>query len=61
MRGRRGHGLPAGAARMPLTIRDVELDGRRGLDVRIADGRIAEIGPRLGRGGLEPIGDTRAG
>jgi predicted amidohydrolase YtcJ len=34
-----------------LILRDVEIDGRAGLDVRLADGRIAEIGPRLaGRG-----------
>lgn len=38
---------------MTLTIRDVEVEGRAGLDVRIADGRIAEIGPRLGRATLE--------
>ena len=30
-----------------LTLRNVEMDGRAGLDLRIADGRIAEIG-RLG-------------
>jgi len=34
-----------------LTIRDVEVEGRGGLDVRIEDGRIAEIGPRLAGGG----------
>lgn len=32
---------------MTLTIRNVEIDGRTGLDVRIADGRIAEIGVGL--------------
>ncbi len=32
---------------MTLTIRNVEIDGRRGLDVRIAAGRIAEIGVGL--------------
>ena len=44
---------------MSLTIRNVEIDGRPGLDVRIEAGRIAEVGPRLshtaaeldGRGG----------
>ncbi len=36
---------------MTLTIRDVEVAGRPGLDVRIVDGRIAEIGPGLPRGG----------
>ncbi|MBL8555371.1 MAG: amidohydrolase family protein [Phenylobacterium sp.] len=44
---------------MTLTIRNVEVEGRAGLDVRIADGRIAQIGRRLaacadeidGRGG----------
>jgi len=34
-----------------LVIRDVEVEGRAGLDVRIADGRIAEIGPRLAHRG----------
>jgi predicted amidohydrolase YtcJ len=34
-------------ARRGLVLRDVELDGRRGLDVRLEGGRIAEIGPRL--------------
>jgi predicted amidohydrolase YtcJ len=38
---------------MRLTIRNVEVDGRAGLDVRIADGRIAEVGPRLAEGGDE--------
>ena len=34
-----------------LTLRDVEIEGRRGLDVRLSGGRIAMIGPRLpGRG-----------
>lgn len=32
---------------MTLTIRNVEIDGRMGLDIRIADGRIAEIGVGL--------------
>jgi predicted amidohydrolase YtcJ len=36
-----------------LTIRNVEVAGRPGLDVRIAAGRIVEIGPRLPRGGEE--------
>jgi predicted amidohydrolase YtcJ len=30
-----------------LVIRDVELAGRAGLDVRIEHGRIIEVGPRL--------------
>lgn len=34
-----------------LILRNVELDGRLGLDVRLADGRIAEIGERLAGGG----------
>ena len=34
-----------------LIIRDVEVEGRRGVDVRVRDGRIVEIGARLtGRG-----------
>jgi predicted amidohydrolase YtcJ len=36
-----------------LTIRDVEIEGRAGLDVRIEHGRIAAIGARLPRGGDE--------
>jgi len=36
---------------MSLTIRDVEVDGRPGLDVRLEDGHIAAIGPRLPRDG----------
>lgn len=38
---------------MTLTLRNVEIDGRMGLDVRIADGRIAEIG--VGLRGIEEI------
>ena len=34
-----------------LVISNVEIEGRSGLDVWIADGRIAEIGPRLARRG----------
>ncbi|HLY79403.1 MAG TPA: amidohydrolase family protein, partial [Caulobacteraceae bacterium] len=34
-----------------LVVRDVEIEGRAGLDVRIVDGRIAEIGPRLAHRG----------
>jgi predicted amidohydrolase YtcJ len=34
-----------------LVIRDVEIEGRAGLDVRVADGRIVEIGPRLAHRG----------
>ena len=37
----------------PLVIRNVEVDGRAGLDVAIANGAIAEIGPRLGASGDE--------
>lgn len=37
----------------PLVIRDVEIDGRAGLDVRIEAGRIATIGPRLPHAPLE--------
>lgn len=33
---------------MSLTLRDVEVDGRTGVDVRVEAGRIAEIGVRLG-------------
>jgi predicted amidohydrolase YtcJ len=36
-----------------LTIRDVEIEGRAGLDVRIEHGRITAIGARLPRGGEE--------
>jgi predicted amidohydrolase YtcJ len=38
---------------MTLTIRNVEVEGLGGLDVRIEGGRIAEIAPRLGRAALE--------
>jgi predicted amidohydrolase YtcJ len=31
----------------PLILRNVEVEGRAGLDVRLEDGRIAAIGPRL--------------
>ena len=34
-----------------LVLRNVEIHGRGGLDLRIEDGRIAEIGPGLGGGG----------
>jgi predicted amidohydrolase YtcJ len=37
---------------MTLLIRNVQVEGRAGLDVRIADGRIAEVGPGL-RGDVE--------
>lgn len=36
---------------MSLILRDVEVEGRAGLDVRLAGGRIAEIGLRLAGGG----------
>jgi predicted amidohydrolase YtcJ len=38
----------------PLVIRDVEVEGRTGLDVRIEQGLISRIGPRLG-GGCDEI------
>lgn len=44
---------------MSLTIRNIEIDGRAGLDVRLADGRIAEIGVRL-RGANELDGQGGA-
>ena len=44
---------------MSLTIRNVEIAGRAGLDVRIADGRIAEVGAGL-RGGPELAGQGGA-
>jgi predicted amidohydrolase YtcJ len=36
-----------------LVLRSVEVEGVAGLDVRLASGRVAEIGPRLPRGGEE--------
>jgi predicted amidohydrolase YtcJ len=36
-----------------LTIRNVEVAGRPGVDVRIEDSRVAAIGPKLGSAGLE--------
>jgi len=36
-----------------LLVRNVEVEGRPGQDVRLADGRIAELGPRLAGGGEE--------
>lgn len=39
-----------------LLIRDVEIAGLSGLDVRLRDGRVAEIGPYLSRGGTEVDG-----
>jgi predicted amidohydrolase YtcJ len=36
-----------------ILLRDVEVGGRAGLDVRLADGRIAAVGERLARGGPE--------
>lgn len=44
---------------MTLILRNVELEGRAGIDVRIEDGRIAAIGPRLPGGG--PDLDGRGG
>jgi predicted amidohydrolase YtcJ len=43
-----------------LVIRDVEIEGRAGLDVRIVDGRIAEIGPGLSYRGHELEGQGGA-
>jgi predicted amidohydrolase YtcJ len=45
---------------MSLTLRNVEIDGRAGLDVRIQGGRIAEIGPRLPPAGQELDGQGGA-
>lgn len=39
-----------------ILLRGVEVAGRAGLDVRIADGRVAEVGERLAPGGLEVDG-----
>ncbi len=36
-----------------MILRDVEVEGRARLDERLADGRIAEIGPRLAARGDE--------
>lgn len=46
---------------MGLILRHVEVDGVAGLDVRVADGRIVEIGPRLRRGGEVPGGEVLDG
>lgn len=43
-----------------LLLRDVEIDGLDGQDVRMVDGRIAAIGPRLDRLGCDEI-DGRGG
>jgi predicted amidohydrolase YtcJ len=40
---------------MSLVLRNVEVGGEPGLDVRIEDGRIAEIGRRLARGADEEL------
>jgi predicted amidohydrolase YtcJ len=45
---------------MSLTLRNVEVDGRPGLDVRIEAGRIAEIGARLPPAGQELDGQGGA-
>ncbi|MGZ6017195.1 MAG: amidohydrolase family protein [Phenylobacterium sp.] len=39
-----------------LILRNVEVDGVGGLDVRLQDGRVAEIGRRLAAGGVEMDG-----
>jgi len=43
-----------------MIIRNVEVEGRAGLDVRLAGGRIAEIGPRLAARGDEIDGQGGA-
>jgi len=44
----------------PLVLRDVEVEGRAGLDVRLEHGRIAVIAARLPPGGLEIDGQGGA-
>lgn len=46
---------------MTLIIRDAEIEGQSGLDVRIVDGRIAEIGPRIASSGAIEELDARGG
>lgn len=43
-----------------LTVRNVEVEGQAGLDVALADGRIAAVGPRLPRAGPEIDGQGGA-
>jgi predicted amidohydrolase YtcJ len=45
--GRRRLGHPGRRLTAPLVIRDVEIEGRSGLDVRVQHGRVARIGRRL--------------
>jgi predicted amidohydrolase YtcJ len=46
---------------MTLIIRDAEIDGRSGKDVRIVEGRISEIGPSIvNQGAIEEL-DARGG
>lgn len=45
---------------MSLILRNVEIAGRAGLDVRLDVGRVAEIGPRLPGGGPELDGEGGA-
>ncbi len=45
--GRRRLGHPGRRLTAPLVIRDVEIGGRSGLDVRVQHGRVARIGRRL--------------
>jgi predicted amidohydrolase YtcJ len=47
-------------SRTPILIRDVEVAGVPGVDVRLEDGRIFEIGPRLARTGAEIAGNGGA-
>lgn len=44
----------------PLILRNVEVDGHAGLDVRLEGGRIAQIGPRLAGAGDEMDGQGGA-
>lgn len=44
----------------PLILRNVEVDGRAGLDVRLEGGRIAAVGPRLAGSGDELDGQGGA-
>src|SRR5258708_29275168 len=46
---------------MTLVIRDAEIDGHSGQDVRIVDSRITEIGPRIDSSGAIEELDARGG
>jgi predicted amidohydrolase YtcJ len=43
-----------------LLLRNAELDGQAGIDLRLRDGRVAEVGPSLDRRGEEEV-DCRGG